>query len=477
MQCIESTKSYYNNTSSALLASILATSTNNNSFNSEEASNSHTFSQESGEITECVWRRSELSALEFVIYAFVVPSLAFFGLCANFINAIVFMRPKMTPSAFSYLAALSWLDCISCMLITLTAFSRSFLYSSTFWMAYDFQWQTPLFGITTGAANLILACVSLDRFIYLRWGIPNGTPKFCRRFVARRMIFAVILLAIIVNVPYFCVFVVNDDGTFETTAFYFSKYYMIHNWFTFILLTLLPAIFLMVGNTAILIAFCQWTKQSKKCQSNYASASNKNAQNRYKHQMKLTVTIIIVITLYLVGELPAHLTSRKSAVNLLYGGDVSKVDFKTMQRLEVICITLNAIQLSMNIIVYAVINPSFVPEFFNCLKAASDVCFRFMGCLALASCWHKTCSSRKKKHKNSECANNEGPNNVSTDFNGHSLSDIHCYEENENGPDESTLDVTSQGKSARQELEISVISLENVKQSFDNPSFNLEIVE
>lgn len=219
MQCIESTKSLNNNSSPSLLASLLSNNDHSNS-----SSSSQSYSQESGEqITECVWRRSELTALEFVIYAFVVPSLAFFGLCANFINGIVFMRPKMTPSAFSYLAALSWLDCISCLLITLTAFSRSFLYSSTFWMAYDFQWQTPLFGITTGAANLVLACVSLDRFIYLRWGIPNGTPKFCRRVVARNMIMAVILLAIVVNVPYFCVFVVNDDGTFETTEFYFSK--------------------------------------------------------------------------------------------------------------------------------------------------------------------------------------------------------------------------------------------------------------
>ena len=215
MQCIESTKTFA--TSVTLIANIWSTNNTNISTVSENSS------KESEEVTECVWRRSQLTPLEFVIYAFVVPSLAFFGLCANFINAIVFMRPKMTPSAFSYLAALSWLDCLSCLLITLTAFSRSFLYSSTFWTAYDFQWQTPLFGMTTGAANLILACVSLDRFIYLRWGIPNGTPKFCRRVVARNMIMAVILVAILVNVPYFCVFVVNDDGSFTTTDFYFSK--------------------------------------------------------------------------------------------------------------------------------------------------------------------------------------------------------------------------------------------------------------
>ncbi|KAM7342337.1 uncharacterized protein ACRADG_009801 [Cochliomyia hominivorax] len=472
MQCVESTKTFANTSSTTLFDRKWGLDESYDSNDSFDASSTQSYSQESKEITECVWRRSELSAMEFVIYAFVVPSLAFFGLCANFINAIVFMRPKMTPSTFSYLAALSWLDCISCLLITLTAFSRSFLYSSTFWMAYDFQWQTPLFGITTGAANLVLACVSLDRFIYLRWGIPNGTPKFCRRIVARNMIMAVILLAIVVNVPYFCVFVVNDDGTFETTEFYFSKYYMIHNWFTFVLLTLLPAIFLMIGNTAILIAFCKWTKHSKKCQINYPNYNNKNAQNRYKHQMKLTVTIIIVITLYLVGELPAHLTSRKSAVNLLYGGDVSKVDFKTMQRLEVICITLNAIQLSMNIIVYAGINPSFIPEFFSCLKGASDVCFRFTGIMAVASCWKRCCNAEKprnkKIHKNSECVNDSHHSGNNNEHRG----SISYGSWHDNVPEEITLEITSNTKSIKPEMKISVINIENLKQSFDNPSFN-----
>lgn len=111
MQCIENTKAF-TTTITTSLAVILTSST------------SLDISNESEDTTECVWRRGELSAFAFGIYAFVVPSLAFFGLCANFINAIVFMRPKMTPSAFTYLASLSWLDCISCLLITLTAFSR-----------------------------------------------------------------------------------------------------------------------------------------------------------------------------------------------------------------------------------------------------------------------------------------------------------------------------------------------------------------
>jgi len=110
--------------------------------------------------------------------------------------------------------------------------------------------------------------------------------------------------------------------------------------------------------------------------------------------MKLTISIVIVITLYMVGELPAHMTSRKSSLNLLFGGDANKVNGELMEQLELIFITLNALQLSLNIVVYGVINPCFMPEFFLCLRGVSDVCFNFC-CLPSISrgcrrCWNWT---------------------------------------------------------------------------------------
>lgn len=93
-------------------------------------------------------------------------------------------------------------------------------------------------------------------------------------------------------------------------------------------------------------------------------------------QTKLITTVVIVVLLFLVGELPAQLTSRKSALNLIFGGDISKVQFAKMEKIEVYLTTLNALQLSLNIVIYAVINPSFMVEFFQCLKEFSDCCCR-----------------------------------------------------------------------------------------------------
>ncbi|KAH8298572.1 hypothetical protein KR044_012148 [Drosophila immigrans] len=379
---------------------------------------------------ECMFQRTPPTITILLVYGLAVPTLSSFGLCTNFINCVVFMRPKMTPSAFTYLAALSCLDCISCLLITFTALSRSYFYNSAAWTAYDYQWQTPLFGISTGAANLMLACVSLDRLIYLsRCKVSNGAPSFCRRKVARCMICGVFLISVIVNMPYFFIFVVDlDTAKCHVTQFYHSKwvakcksqdkpvkYYYIcrlyewHNWFSFALLALIPAVFLLVGNTVTIIVFRRWTKQSKLCHQSGNNTTNKRVQvnlNSYynkqstayisqlQHQMKLTISIVIVITLYMVGELPAHMTSRKSSLNLLFGGDANKVDEEMMERLEVIFITLNALQLSLNIVVYGVINPSFMPEFFLCMRNTSDVCFSLC-CLPAMSrgcrrCWDWT---------------------------------------------------------------------------------------
>uniref|UniRef100_A0A0K8VRC1 Uncharacterized protein n=2 Tax=Bactrocera latifrons TaxID=174628 RepID=A0A0K8VRC1_BACLA len=85
----------------------------------------------------------------------------------------------------------------------------------------------------------------------------------------------------------------------------------------------------------------------------------------------------------MIGELPAALTSRKNALNLIFGGDVSRVNFGLMAKLDMICLTLNALQLSTNILVYAVINPCFMPEFFECLRAASDFCCNILCCRCL----------------------------------------------------------------------------------------------
>ncbi|EDW10561.1 uncharacterized protein LOC6580824 [Drosophila mojavensis] len=352
------------------------------------------------ENNECLFQRSTPSVTLFLIYGLAVPTLSSFGLCANLINGVVFMRPKMTPSAFTYLAALSWLDCASCLLITLTALSRSYFYRSPAWVAYDYQWQTPLFGISTGAANLILAFVSLDRFIYLsRFAASNGAPRFCRRKVARLMICLAILISVLLNIPYFFCFVVDlNTATCHVTNFYYSKLYQVHNWFSFTLLAVTPAICLLLGNAAIIIAFRRWTKQGKRCQQSCSRDNGRNTSKRYQHQVKLTISILIVITLYMVGELPAHMTSRKSSLNLLFGGDTSKMNPELMEHLEVIFITLNALQLSMNIVVYAVINPSFMPEFFLCLRGASDVCFRFC-CLTSLSRGCQWCWSWRRRRR------------------------------------------------------------------------------
>lgn len=49
--------------------------------------------------------------------------------------------------------------------------------------------------------------------------------------------------------------------------------------------------------------------------------------------------LVGIVFLFLVGELPTHLASRRSAVSLLYGGDPTKVQEDFMERWVVKCVT------------------------------------------------------------------------------------------------------------------------------------------
>ncbi|KYQ53386.1 hypothetical protein ALC60_07452, partial [Trachymyrmex zeteki] len=49
-------------------------------------------------------------------------------------------------------------------------------------------------------------------------------------------------------------------------------------------------------------------------------------------QARLTIMLVGIVFLFLVGELPTHLASRRSAVSLFYGGDLFKVREDFMER-------------------------------------------------------------------------------------------------------------------------------------------------
>lgn len=55
-------------------------------------------------------------------------------------------------------------------------------------------------------------------------------------------------------------------------------------------------------------------------------------------QARLTVMLVGIVFLFLVGELPTHLASRRSAVSLLYGGNPTKVHEDFMERWVVKCV-------------------------------------------------------------------------------------------------------------------------------------------
>ncbi|XP_055856061.1 uncharacterized protein LOC129919232 [Episyrphus balteatus] len=336
---------------------------------------------------QCTWRRTEPGRNVFAMYSLIIPMLALFGCMANSLNAIVFLRPRLEPSVFTYLAVLSWVDSLCCIVILLTCLSRSLCLNSLTMTYFDLNLQSALFGTLTGAANWILAALTMDRIVYLCHRLPQTPPRFCTRLVARTIVFGIILLSAILNSPYFFVFATQIDGSFYVTNFYKSKTYKIYNWFSFTVLCIIPGLFLLIGNISLIILFRKMVKKPKSCVP--SRTVFQGTRKRQELQLKLTITIVIVVFLYLTGELPAHITSRKNAVNLLFNGDITKINFEKVEKFECFFLTLNALQLSFNIIVYAVINPVFMDEFFVFLRQMSDFVYLILGYSAMRKCFKK----------------------------------------------------------------------------------------
>lgn len=78
------------------------------------------------------------------------------------------------------------------------------------------------------------------------------------------------------------------------------------------------------------------------------------------------MTLVAVVFLFLIGEIPLHLLSRKSAITFVYNTNMSymSMDSNFVNTLREVCIILSALHVSVNFILYC----AFCPPFMRTLK-------------------------------------------------------------------------------------------------------------
>ncbi|KAJ8916321.1 hypothetical protein NQ315_005016 [Exocentrus adspersus] len=79
-----------------------------------------------------------------------------------------------------------------------------------------------------------------------------------------------------------------------------------------------------------------------------------------KDHTNLTITLISIIILFLLSEIPAALVSRTNAVPILFSGNHDRANSRTLEVVRQICTLLGAVNVTTNFFFYYLFCPAFV---------------------------------------------------------------------------------------------------------------------
>lgn len=128
---------------------------------------------------------------------------------------------------------------------------------------------------------------------------------------------------------------------------------------------IIPVTFLCIANGIMIHVVHQWAK----CK-HLLSPCNCKARKKIKDQTRLTISLIALIILFFMGEIPTYFASRKSSTALLSSIDTTYRE-QEMEKFRMIVTTIYAISISMNIAFYAALNPAYLKELFIILQFLS----------------------------------------------------------------------------------------------------------
>ncbi|KAI4480473.1 hypothetical protein M0802_014186, partial [Mischocyttarus mexicanus] len=253
-------------------------------------------------------------------------------------------------------AVLASADLVTCTLLLFSGLARGIFWCKTGWLEYDAFVHLPLGSISSNITVWATVCVTIDRLAMVCSQPSCKAPKFCSQYIARRMMIASTFFSIVINVPYCFMYKYNERGDLMTTGFFHSTLYKLQNWLQLMIFGLLPAIFLFIANSIMCINMIRLLNQRKQL----LKRCKAKECNQLRDQTRLTVMLVGVAFVFVIGEVPTHLASRRSAVSLLYDGDLTIVHEIFLERFRIYATLLNAISSSFNFVLYSLLSPHFL---------------------------------------------------------------------------------------------------------------------
>ncbi|XP_018567307.1 uncharacterized protein LOC108907939 [Anoplophora glabripennis] len=282
-----------------------------------------------------------------ILYSIITPTICLFGIFGNTLSLMVLKRRELMGSVYTYLAVLAASDLLMSFMLFFGGLSRGVLYYRG-WATYDALVGLPLGGAINTLSVIATVAVTIDRVLYLWNPVQCTKPKFCNRIVARKIMAAAVLLSILLNLPYCFIFTWSDEGVLVTTYFFDSVFYTAFNWFMLTFFSIMPGIVLIFGNGFLIMSLKKARKITVKC------------NGKRKDHTNLTITLISIIVLFLVSEVPATLVSRTNAVPILFSGNHEKARSTTLEIVRQVCTLLGAVNVTVNFLFYYLFCPAFV---------------------------------------------------------------------------------------------------------------------
>ncbi|XP_017757465.1 PREDICTED: probable G-protein coupled receptor B0563.6 [Eufriesea mexicana] len=290
------------------------------------------------------------------VYSIAIPIISILGIIGNALILCVLCKGNFKASVFTYLTVLAAADLVTCVMLLFSGLARGVFWCENGWLQFDVFVYLPVVSASSNLAVWATMCVAVDRLAIV-FSLPKcKTPKFCDYEVARRLMIFFGCFAVLITVPYCLIFTYNDQGDLVTTRFFHSWLYNLQNWLQFVMFGMIPAVLLVVTN----MIMCQSVKKTLRKKQLVLQYKNIREGNRLRDQARMTVMLIGIVFVFVLGEVPTHLASRRGALSLLYGGDLTKVSEYYMERFRMYATLMNAISSSTNFVLYCLLNQRFL---------------------------------------------------------------------------------------------------------------------
>ena len=345
---------------------------------------------------------------EFIGYMYVLTPISVIGVVVNALTLLVFRNfpAPLTHASFVYLLAIALANLITCALVAPIGVVRCVPLNSSYqeiWkQIYEIYIYLPIAN-TFGTASVWLTTVlTYERYIVVAHSHTCLGLHLSRPRHPYHMITTVSLSAFIISAPYFLVFEVSADGSFDYTEWGASDGYSIYSWCRLLLTKMVPIVVVAVCNG--LLIYTVWAARRRRLRLVGPRNGEKGTRSRGPTEMsegRVTTMLCVISAVFVLCELLEPFVH--SGVYSSLFGKCSLLT-STYTIILLVANVLEMVLFSANFFIYCI----FYRHFTSTLRSLLCKCT----CCALAVNDVNTVQVRPEQHSNGKLAQSQNNNKI-----------------------------------------------------------------